>query len=55
MIEGCKHGPANIVPQPCADCERDRMGEEMLIATLRERMAEQIPSGPVRPPTEPAK
>lgn len=24
MIEGCKHGPTFLIPQPCAECARDR-------------------------------
>lgn len=40
MIEGCKHGPTFAIPQPCADCERERREEAERLKPIMERLSE---------------
>jgi hypothetical protein len=45
MIEGCKHGPTDLVPQPCVDCERERLSSEGATHRFAERLSELAPVG----------
>lgn len=40
MIEGCSHGPKALIPQPCADCERERLSSEGAAHAVAERLHE---------------
>ena len=39
-IPGCKHGPAYEIPQPCADCERERVAERARLAKVQRQIGE---------------
>lgn len=45
MTEGCKHGPTDLVPQPCVDCERERLSSEGATHRFAERLSELAPVG----------
>lgn len=46
MIEGCKHGPTFLIPQPCADCERERHEEAERLTPILNRLNELKGSAP---------
>lgn len=39
MIEGCKHGPSDLIPQPCADCEQERLSGARATHAVAERLS----------------
>lgn len=61
MIEGCKHGPAFMIPQPCAKCERARQESAEQLQGLAsqigelQRKADAIERGTETPATAPAR
>lgn len=40
MIEGCKHGPTDLVPQPCIDCARESVSSEGATHAIAGRLRE---------------
>ena len=34
-IKGCAHGPAYLIPQPCAECEHERVAEAERLERIR--------------------
>jgi hypothetical protein len=37
-IPGCPHGPVYLIPQPCAECARDRDVQAAREAAIREQL-----------------
>lgn len=42
MIEGCKHGPAYEIPQPCEACAEEREAERKRLRQIERRIGDLV-------------